>query len=157
MMRYRTRAALLAALLALAACGPLGPIPGGRLSGEVGPANNSDWSFASDVETAQLETRPDDPHSVNTWFVALGPQLYVPTSMILGPKDPHERGWVVNVQADPRVRIRLDGRVFERRAVRVEGGQEYDRARSALESKYELDPAERDAERQVWIYRLDSR
>ena len=144
-------------LLFSLACGPIGPIPGGRLSGEAGPREVDDWSFAADVENAQLETRPDDPHSVNTWFVARGPRLYVPTSMILGPKDPRERSWVAHVEADPRVRIRLGDRVFERVAVRVEEPGEYDPARSALEARYDLDPAERDPEREIWIFRLDPR
>lgn len=156
-MTIRPCLALLLLVCATAACGPLGPIPGGRLSGDVGSAQNEDWSFAADVENAQLETRPDDPHSVNTWFVALGPRLYVPTSMILGPKDPRERGWVANVEADPRVRIRLDGRVFERTAVKVEDEVEYGLARSALEMKYQRDPDDRDPEREIWIFRLEPR
>jgi hypothetical protein len=145
------------ALLVCAGCGPLGPIPGGRLRGEVGPRQVDEWGFASSVETAQLETRPSDPYSVNTWFAAVGPNLYVPTSMILGPKDPTERGWVSNVAADARVRIRLGDRVFERVAIRVEDGAEYDRARAALEAKYDIEPEDRDPEREIWIYRLDAR
>ena len=137
-------------------CGPIGPIPGGRLSGEIGAPSVSDWSFAAEIENAQLETRPSDPHSVNTWFVALGPRLYVPTSMILGPKDPTERSWTAHVARSPDVRIRLGSSVFERVAVRVENADEYERARAALEKKYDLDPAERDPERQVWIFRLDA-
>ena len=139
---------------AILACGPLGPFPGGRLSGESGPAQVNDWSFANE-EVAQLETRPDDPHSVNTWFVGVDDRLYVPTSMILGPKDPEARAWVKQVLADSRVRIRLGEQVFRRRAVRVEGAAEYDIVRSALETKYQLDPTERDPERTIWIFRLD--
>jgi hypothetical protein len=141
----------------LLGCGPIGPLSGGRLSGEIGPRGVVSWKFAAGEETAQLETRPADPHSVNIWFVALGPNLYVPTSMILGPKDPTERGWVGNVSGDPRVRIRLGDRVYERIAIRVEDAGEYDRARGALEAKYDLDPSERDSEREVWIFRLDPR
>jgi len=158
------RFALLVRLVACAclvlffvACGPIGPFPGGRLSGEVGPAAVSDWSFASEVETAQLETRPSDPHSVNCWFASVGDALYVPTSMILGPKDPTERDWVANVAADPRVRIRLGDRVFERTAVKVADEAEYERARGALEARYELSPEDRDPERTIWIYRLEAR
>jgi hypothetical protein len=138
-------------------CGPLGPFSGGRLSGDPGPAQVSDWSPWSEEETIQVETRPDDPHSVTTWFVAIGPAFYVPTSMILGPKQPTERGWVAYAVADPRVRIRVGGLVYERRAVRVTDPAEYDAARSALERKYELDPTERDPEREVWIFRMDER
>ena len=144
-------------LLLVVACGPIGPIPGGRLRGELGPRHAADWGFAADEKTAQLETRPADPYSVNTWFVSLGPDLYVPSSMILGPKDPTERSWVGHVTENPSVRIRIGDRVYERVAHRVSDVREYDRARNALEKKYALDPAERDAAREIWIFRLDAR
>lgn len=145
-------------LLFVAGCGPIGPIPGGALSGEVGPAVVTDWSFAEDVENAQLESRPADPHSVNTWFAIVDSRLYVPTSMILGPKHPDGRSWVANVADDDRVRIRLGETVFDRRAVRVpDGSEEYRLARSALEARYEVAPAEDDPERVIWIFRLDPR
>ena len=77
--------------------------------------------------------------------------------MILGPKDPSTRSWVKHVAADPEVRIRLGKRVYPRVAVRVADPDEYARARAALEAKYALDPAERDPEREVWLFRLDAR
>ncbi len=40
---------------------------------------------------------------------------------------------------------------------RVTDSAEYDRARTALEKRYDLDPQERDPERTIWIYRLDPR
>lgn len=143
--------------LALLACQPIGPCPGGRLAGEVGPPGTPIEARVLALETAQLETRPGEPHSVHTWFVAIGDRLYVPTSMIRGPRDPRERSWVGHVAADPAVRIRLGDRVYERVARRVEDSEEYAQARAALEEKYELDPAARDPEREVWIFRLDER
>lgn len=154
-MKHRSIPVLLAGLVL--ACGPVGPCPGGRLEGEVGPAVVSSWAFADDVEAAEFETRPDSPHSVHTWFIAIGERLYVPTSMIRGPKDPTRRAWVEHVGRDPHVRIRLGEKIFERRAARVVDAEEYARVRSALEEKYGLDPSERDPEREVWIYRLDAR
>ena len=139
----------------LGACGPIGPIPGGRLSGEPGDPQLADWSFVSIHEQAQLETRPTDPHSVNVWIVGLGEHLYVPTSMIIGPKDPTRRSWAAHVAEDPDVRIRIAGRLYERRAVRVDDADEYATARAALEAKYALD--EPDPERTIWIFRLDPR
>jgi hypothetical protein len=135
----RTGSTVLFALVTACAlaCGPVGPFSGGALRGPVGDPVVSDWSFAATVETAQLETRPDDPHSVNTWFATIDDRLYVPTSMILGPKQPSQRSWVTRVEADPRVRIRLGQTVYERIARRVE------------------DPS--DPERVIWIYRLDPR
>ncbi|MFK7895467.1 MAG: hypothetical protein AB8G23_06505 [Myxococcota bacterium] len=145
------------AVLVLLGCGPVGPIPGGALSGEIGPAEVTDWSFAAEVETAQLETRPGNPHSVNCWFAAVGEDLYVPTSIILGPKKPELRSWVAHVAEDPRVRIRLGDAVFGREAVRVEEGPEFAAARLALESRYGIAIEDRDPEREIWIYRLDPR
>ena len=154
---WATKLAAVAAF-SFVGCGPIGPIPGGALSGPIGAADTRDWSFAADVENAQLETRPEDPHSVNTWFVAVGPDLYVPTSMILGPKAPTERSWVTHVRDDDRIRIRLGSTVFERRAVRVgDGSEEYLVARVALEERYEIAPEDRDPERKIWIFRLDPR
>jgi hypothetical protein len=144
-------------ILMTTGCGPIGPFAGGSLSGTRGPATVHDWSFAEPIETAQLETRPTDPHSVNTWFAWIGERLYVPTSMILGPKDPAERSWVVHVSQDARVRIRLGDSVYERTAVRVTDPAEYDAARAALERRYELEVEDRDPERDIWIYRLDPR
>ena len=147
----------IALMLALAGCGPLGPLSGGALRGPVHAQPVVDWSFTADVETVQLQTNPADPHSVNTWCVGIGGRLYVPTSMIRGPKSPEERDWVKNVAADPAVRIRIDGDVYERIAIRVSDAAEYDAVRAALEQKYALDPADRDPEREIWIFRLEAR
>ena len=146
------------ASLGLAGCGPIGPIPGGKLSGMAGPPKVANWGFADHVKHAQLETRPDDPLSVNTWFVGMGPTLYVPTSMTLGSKEPAERNWVKEIDADDRVRIRVGSMIYERRATRVaDGSAEYEQARTALEARYEISPEDRDPERTIWIFRLDAR
>jgi hypothetical protein len=142
---------------ALAGCGPIGPLSGGKLDGPVNARSVADWSFTAAHETVQLETNPREPHSVNTWCIGIGDRLYVPTSMIRGPKTPSERDWVKNVGADPQLRIRIGDEIYERVAVRVSDGAEYDAARAALEKKYQLDPAERDPEREIWIFRLDPR
>ena len=150
--------ALAAVLLCLAlGCGPLGPLSGGRLAGALQTAPVTDWSFTESLETVQLETNPAEPHSVNTWCVGIGPRLYVPTSMIRGPKVPGERDWVKNVTADPRLRIRIDGELYERTAVRVTQPVEYESVRAALERKYGLEPEDRDPEREIWIFRLEPR
>ena len=147
----------LCVLLALAGCGPLGPLSGGKLGGPVHTQPVADWAFVDAEQTCQLETNPHEPHSVNTWCIGIGARLYVPTSMIRGPKTPTERAWVKNVTSDPAVRIRIGGEIYERVAVRVTDAAEYDAARAAFEKKYELDPAERDPEREIWIFRLEAR
>lgn len=156
-MRRRATIGFGCLALLLLGVGPLGPCAGGGLSGKVESAAVADWAFTEDIMQIQLETNPDEPHSVNTWCVGLGDRLYVPTSMIRGPKSPAERDWVKNVTKDARVRVRVGGALYERLAVRVEEHVELETARAALERKYELDPGARDPEREVWIYRLDAR
>ncbi len=144
-------------VLALSACGgPVGPISGSALSGAVEPAP-ADWSFIEDVEQVQLETNPAAPHSVNTWIGTNAGALYVPTSMIRGPKLPTEREWVRNVEADERVRLRIDDAIYELRAVRVIDDTEAATARAALEKKYALDASDMDPEREIWLFRLTPR
>jgi len=140
--------------VAALACGPLGPIPGGRLRGDVQPVPAS-WEAISEIETFQLETRPADPHSINIWTGVLDGKLYVATSLILGTDVPAERDWVKHVEADPRVRLRADGNLYELRATRILDAAEAQRARAVLVEKYAVDPdAHSDA---AWIYELEPR
>jgi hypothetical protein len=59
------------------------------------------------------------------------------------------------VVADPRVRLRADGRIYELRAVRVEDPTQIERVRTAMMAKYEVDP---DAHAEAaWVFRLEPR
>lgn len=149
------RGVLVVAALFGLACGPLGPLSGGKLGGEPHRGDLPNWDFVADVETVQLETRPDDPYSVNTWVGSYDGRLVVPTSLILGDDEPTEREWVRNVQADPRVRLRIEGVVYELKAERVEDEATLEGARAALLSKYEEEPT--DHARRAWIYELGPR
>jgi hypothetical protein len=139
----------------LTACGPLGPLAGGRLRGQIHDGPVPDWSFTRAVETIQLETNPGSPHSVNTWCGDYQGALYIPTSLILGTDDPAERGWVKNVQADANVRVRIAGTVYPLRAVRVEDPAELESARAVLLEKYDVAPDEHSSG--AWIFRMDAR
>lgn len=142
------------AMVVFTGCGgPVGPISGGALSGEV-KAAPSDWTFVESVEQVQLETNPEAPHSVNTWIGTNAGALYLPTSMIRGPKLPTEREWVRNVEADDRIRLRIGDDLYELRAERVIDEAEAAAARAALEKKYELGAGDMDPEREIWIFRL---
>ena len=146
-------------LLALTACGcgPLGPIPGGGLRGEVVTESVDSWSFTFDHDTVQLETRPADPYSVNVWIIGHEGNLYVPTSLIAGTDEPSDRQWVQNVLADPDVRVRIDGRLYERRAGRVEDPAELEAVRAKLLAKYEVEKSDDGREVRAWIFRLEPR
>jgi hypothetical protein len=90
-------------------------LPGGGLEGEQVSVNS--WSEVVNADgILDLETRPSDPYSVRIGFVLKGGSLYVdPTA---------ERVWNANMQADPRVRVRVDGRIYLATAVQVTDAEE---------------------------------
>jgi len=59
------------------------------------------------------------------------------------------------VEADPRVRLRIEGVVYELRAVRVEYPAEREEVRARLLSKYERENDEH--AQQAWIFRMEPR
>lgn len=135
-------------VLALVACnGPFGLLPGGRLDGDSAPAP-ADWSFAGEYGTAQLETRPGDPYSVNLAFTVMDGRLYVNAG-------DSETEWVKNMGADSRVRLRLDDVIYSLRAERVTDAEEiraFGRAWTD-QSFFRRDPADLEV---VYLYRLVS-
>jgi hypothetical protein len=135
-------------IAALGCNGPTGLLPGGGLEGEARPAP-SDWSFAGDYDTAQIETRPQDPYSVNLVFTILDGGLYVNAGDT-------ETQWVKNMTEDPRVRLRVDGVLYELRAERVTDADEISAFGEAWtsQSMFRRDPAGYD---EVFIYRLVAR
>jgi hypothetical protein len=139
------RGAVLWTVLAvvLMGTGPCGPIPGGQLDGPVVTAPVADWSFLGDSFACELETRPADPHSVRATCFQRDGVLYVGS---IGA--PYKR-WPAMVAADPRVRVRLDGKVYERTAVRVTDPAERTRLLSG-------DPSTPPSDSH-WAWRLDPR
>ena len=126
----------------------MGLLPGGRLAGELRPAPG-DWGLAGSHGTAQLETRPEDPYSVNVAFTVLGGSLYVNAGDT-------ETRWVRNIAEDPRVRLRIEDALYELRAERVTDAAELDAFGAAWtdQSFFRRDPRKLD---EVWVYRLAAR
>lgn len=90
-------------------------LPGGQLSGDEGVAES--WSdIIVEGGVLDLETRPDDPYSVRIGFMMKGDRIYV---------DPSEgRKWLPNLQADSRVRVRIERKVYPAKAVLVSDASE---------------------------------
>jgi len=119
-------------LLLVAACSePYVIIPGNALSGEPSEPPAS-WAELATIETLQLETRPDDPYSVNLWAVGIGADLYIATRA-------GGTRWSENLVQDPRVRFRVANSIYSLVAHPVLEPQERGRVAAAYVAKYDLD------------------
>ncbi len=145
------RSLLLSLLLPLAVTGCNGPLPfmsGGRLDGEIQPAPQR-WALTKDFGVVQLETETEAPYSVNVAYTLVEGQLYINAGDT-------ETQWVKNMNANPLVRLRDGGSIYELRAERVTDEAEISAFGKAWtsHSMFHRDPAELD---EVWIYRLLAR
>ncbi len=116
--------------LFLAGCGPVGPIPGGRLYGEVVTEPVSDWRFTDPVMTIAVETRPSFPHSVNTFCFTHGAKLYIPAA------NPSAKKWPEFVRQNPSVRLRIAGKIYSGRVRRVTDAGDIRELLGSLAAKY---------------------
>jgi hypothetical protein len=138
----------LSSLLLVAGCGPFLVLPGGKLYGPTAPAP-SDWSFTAEVRTIQLETRPEDPYSVNIWAIGMGPVLYVHAGA-------NRANWVEHMEANADVRVRIEDKLYELRASRVADAAEFTSFSDAYEEKYGSRPRNENVE-EAYLFRLEAR
>ena len=82
--------------------------PGLWLKGDLVTTPVNDWSFTDKIPTIKIETQTPFllPHSVSIWCAVYNGNLYV-TSY-------RGRLWVEHIVRDPHVRLKIDGRLYER-------------------------------------------
>ena len=122
-------------------------MPGEALSGTVTdpPAV---WQFEKDSALAQLETRPQDPYSINLVYVQIEGELYIYAGDT-------RTNWVQHIEQTPMVRLRVDETIYAVCAVRVQDREEFLAFAEewASRSVFQRDPRQFD---EVWLYRLES-
>ena len=131
--------------------GPLGPLPGGPMSGERAAEPVTGWGFVVNRDTVELEVNPEAPRSITTWVVGYEGQAYIPSGF--GSR----KTWPEQLAADARAVLRVDGTLYEQQAVRVADEGLLEELRGVLIRKYELDPEGNFASPETWFFRLDPR
>lgn len=140
------RALGLAALMAALGCGPL---PGGALRGEVAspPAAWVD-ALGADRAFCEIESRHADPHSIQLECFVRDGSLYAQSHRwALAPWWPES--WAAIWLEQPDVRVRIAGRIYELRAVRVSDAA----LRTALLNERGYDPVPAG----IVLFRFDAR
>ena len=131
--------------------GPLGPIPGGKLSGPVDASPNPDWASMNMEKVIELEIRPSKPWSLSVWNVVVDGELYVPSAM--GAR----RRWTAVAVVDPLVRLRTHGKIYERRIEKVTDPALRLRVGRAVAERYGAKPPENADEDPTWYFHLAPR
>ncbi len=145
-----TRSLVFLSILILLGCEPMGPISGGALSGDIQPVPDN-WDFTADIKIVQLETRPQDPYSINIWVVNEGAKFYIAS----GNGD--EAKWVGYIVANPDIKLRIDQNIYELSASRVTSESELKKVRQLYEEKYDMDSVNREETDEIWLFRLEPR
>jgi hypothetical protein len=137
---------LFSVALIMSGCnGPLPFMSGGALSGDERPAPE-EWALDEDFATVQLETRPEDPYSVNISYTQIAGRLYINAGDT-------EKKWVTHMEVNPLVRLRTGDVIYLARAERVVDPAEVSEFGDAWvsHSMFLRDP---DDLEEVWVYRL---
>ena len=98
--------------------------PGLWLKGEVVDGPVTDWDFINEVNhpitgnSIMLETRTwyGIPHSVTVNARPRGDKLYLSGSeqgARLDKEFPYSKAWWANIERDPRIRMKIDGKIYE--------------------------------------------
>jgi len=133
-------------LLAISACEPIGPMPGGELSGNVATYPSS-WSALNASEVVQLEV--NGPYSVNIWGGGVDRGYYVAAGK------GSESKWTRKIAQNSAVRLRIAETIYELTAIKVDDDDELKTVLEAYRTKYELEASE-DFPNAI-LYRLEAR
>jgi hypothetical protein len=102
--------------------GPVAIFAGGPFaSGELVVGSEPDWSFVRDVREVEFQLL-DPPRSRTTWILDHAGKAYIPCGYMTTWWGRLWKRWPHEAARDPRVLLRIDGKLYERRLVRIEDG-----------------------------------
>jgi len=112
--------------------------PGLWLTGDRVTEPVTDWSFTEQHQEIFVQTRTPYliPHSVTTYCAFYEGDLYLFSAYYQGGVFPDERGWNRNVMHDPRVRLKIGGRLFDRTVSHVTDFETREAVHASAVAKY---------------------
>ena len=116
--------------------GPNRLFSGGPLvAGELHAGPEPDWSFVRDIPTIELQML-DPPRSRRIWTTEYDGRLYVWSGYMSTTVGRWWKRWPVQAERDGRAVLRIDGKRYERRLVRIRSGEALDGIAAAIRDKY---------------------
>ena len=116
--------------------GPNRLFSGGPLvAGELHAGPEPDWSFVREIPTIELQLL-DPPRSRRIWTTEHDGRLYVWSGYMGTAVGRLWKRWPVQAERDGRAVLRIEGKLYERRLVRIESGEILDGIAAAIRDKY---------------------
>jgi hypothetical protein len=141
---------VLVALGARFSDGPVGLFPGGPLqAGLLEEDPVTDWSFATDEETIELQLLSQE-RSRTTWILVRDGAAFIPCSLSFPPA----KSWHQRAVEDGRAVIRMQGRRYPVSLDRVEDAELAAALGDVVRGKYGTGPP---GEGGAWYFRVTSR
>ncbi len=112
--------------------------PGLWLRGERVTEPVTDWSFTGSHREIHVQTRTPYlvPHSITTYCALHGGDLYLFSAYYGGGAFPDGRAWNRHVLRDPRVRLKIGDRLFDRTVSHVTDPETRAAVHESFRSKY---------------------
>jgi hypothetical protein len=129
---------LLLVVLSITGFEPRDRTPGLWLKGNLVTTPVSGWAFTDSDQTIKVQTHTWYllPHSVTTYCVALGSQLYLTSVYQAGQEYPHGRSWNTDVARDPHVRLKIGDQLYDRTLSHVTDPAEIAKVLEVKRKKY---------------------
>ena len=140
--------------------GPIAIFAGGPFeSGELVTGSEPDWSFVHEIREVEFQLL-DPPRSRTTWILDHAGKAYIPCGYMTTWWGRIWKRWPHEAAKDPRILLRIDGKLYERRLVRIEGGPMVETLLLELSRKYaggrEI-PMEAVSSGYLWLFELAPR
>lgn len=127
--------------------GPIAIFPGGVFaSGEWVGEPVDDWSFAAEIEEIELQSG-EPPSSRTTWILVDEGEAYIPCSLGFPPG----KRWHTDALAKPDAIVRIQGRLYPRRLLKVEDETLQQRLAAGAKEKYGGGPP---GDSGIWFFHL---
>jgi hypothetical protein len=139
--------------------GPTAILPGGPLeAGELHTGPEPDWSFARDIPEMEFQL-VEPPESRTIWLQVVDGKLYGVSGYMNSTIGKLWKHWPMQAEQDPRAVIRIDGKRYERRVVRLgPNDPALEGIASEIERKYGAPlRAEMAATGDAWFYAFEPR
>lgn len=142
--------------------GPIGPFPGGRFrTGEPASGTGQDLDLLARTPEVEIQLL-HPPRSITTHVVVLDDQVYIPSGFVkVGPfvflGQAFWKRWPTEVARNPQVILRSNGRLYERRAVKVVDPDLNRKLTERMAEKYALEFDQPPDPEKVWFFHLEPR